>query len=57
MNHITNPDLDNIQNDDIEDIALPSIDSFSFDGILKAIDPAGNLHFSSPLVIVSNRLS
>ncbi|KAI5838060.1 hypothetical protein DFP73DRAFT_565635 [Morchella snyderi] len=40
MNHITNPDFDNIQNDEIEDIALPSIDSFSFDAILKAIDPA-----------------
>lgn len=28
------------ENDDTEDIALPSIDSFSFDGILGAIDPA-----------------
>lgn len=30
------------QDEDSEDLALPSIDSFSFDGIVKAIDPAGN---------------
>lgn len=30
------------QDEDSEDLALPSIDSFSFDGIIKAVDPAGN---------------
>lgn len=30
------------QDEDSEDLALPSIDSFSFEGIMKAIDPAGN---------------
>lgn len=30
------------QDEDSEDLALPSIDSFSFGGIIKAIDPAGN---------------
>lgn len=30
------------QDEDSEDLALPSIDSFSFDGIVKAVDPASN---------------
>lgn len=37
------------QDEDSEDLVLPSIDSFSFDGIVKAIDPASNSRPPQPL--------